>query len=744
MLPGIKKRVVNFSDVMMYVAVGLKYGRLVVLIFCLSLLAGLTYYVYAKPVYYGRSVIQYSPVARPLDTETVFKDSNELAVMTELGSPHIVMRAARKMGFKGTDKELESEWIRKVKVSMDGQRNIMIEVWPYLAHLTAPWGETMFNEYLAAREERRQNYRESSIRTFTNDMNEISLKVAEVQASKAAFKETNEITQLLIKLNELSAVPIELVQLEQRITSWTKLKADLDNPGLDTASKLALLTAQKDGEGVHVGQVVRSLNPSQFDPPTVAGPLPSPLQGGKGPGVVVVPQMIEGGGEGKDWMVADRRRRQLLEEIKTAGERFLPAHPTMVKLNEKLAEEDKIIRAEYVAARNRFDLELARMTDRRAELGQKLPAYRDAMRDFERLQMRSAEYDAAQLPWTSMYGVLAKAVSTYHFGMDNERAQMVFLGNHELRDVVPVSPNRLKLILISLALGLSLAIGVPFLFEYLDYTVNDVAEVEDTLQLRGLGIVPRVLEGAAEKFPLLGTSEREARHLLENFRVIRTNLILTSPKAIGEGGEASDTRQQVIMVASAVPKEGKTAIAANLAISFAQKGEKTLLIDADLRRGRMHRLFGTRTSPGLSNIMVEGLKVENVIRPSFHDNLDLITCGKHISGATELLGSGAFAEFVKEIRGKYQKIVIDTPPVLGLSETSMMQTMVDGVLFVISADQTPMRSVKSAIELLRANKANFFGFVLNRIDLSNNANYYNYYYYSYHYYDRYQALEKAS
>jgi capsular exopolysaccharide synthesis family protein len=173
-------------------------------------------------------------------------------------------------------------------------------------------------------------------------------------------------------------------------------------------------------------------------------------------------------------------------------------------------------------------------------------------------------------------------------------------------------------------------------------------------------------------------------------------------------------------------------------------GEKTLLIDADLRRGWLHRVFNQRSAPGLSNILVQNLDWREVIRTTDRENLMLITCGKHLDGATELIGSPAFERLLQEFRQEFKRIIIDTPPILGLSETAMLQRLVDGVVLVVWCGRTPARYVKTAVEILQANHANFFGFVLNRLDLSvssNYYNYYNYYYYSYHYYKSYKTLE---
>jgi capsular exopolysaccharide synthesis family protein len=158
------------------------------------------------------------------------------------------------------------------------------------------------------------------------------------------------------------------------------------------------------------------------------------------------------------------------------------------------------------------------------------------------------------------------------------------------------------------------------------------------------------------------------------------------------------------------------------------------MIDTDLRRGRLHRLFGYRKEPGLSNVLLGEASLEQAIRPGLRENLSVLSAGRYLESNTELLASPAFTDLMKELRGKFDRIIIDTPPVLGLSDTAIMQSQVDGVLFVIWTGQTPKSSVEPAIEALRANGANFYGFVLNRLDVNATQNYYQYYYYSHDYY----------
>ena len=253
-------------------------------------------------------------------------------------------------------------------------------------------------------------------------------------------------------------------------------------------------------------------------------------------------------------------------------------------------------------------------------------------------------------------------------------------------------------------------------------------------QIRGLGIIPALETSDIERAALMDTDNNHEQNLMENFRVIRTNLL-----SMG----ALTKAPHVIMITSAIPKEGKTVVSTNLSLSFAQMGTRTLLLDADLRRGRLHRVFGLRKAPGLTHVLMGKCTVLEACRPTGRDNLHVLTAGEHLNTATELLSSPKFAALLDELRNHYDRIIIDTPPVLGLSETSVIQTLMDGVVFVAWAGRTPIKSMQLAIEMLQNNGANFYGFILNRLDLNDSANYYQYYYYSNDYYRNYHALENA-
>lgn len=715
MIPGIKKRGVTFGDIMLYIAIAMKHFRLMVLLMCLSLTIGLFYYVYAKPVYYAKSLIRYTAVERPVDAAMVFKEGSEREILAQLTAPHIIQRTATRLGINEPYKVLYAKYIKSISVRFNSEKNIEVDIYAYDKNLVRKWAEVMLNEYLKYRDEKRYQYREAIIKSYTDEMKEVSQRMEEALKAKYQFQDEKKRTEILLKLEQLKDLPREITETSKRLAELDRIRATLSDPTLDTVEKLSLLSTLEKESTVRVGDVVNAGDNSDNKAKTI----------------IVVPDMISHSAP-QSWEDLHKQRDKLKLEIAEAEKKYLPAHPKMAELLKKLGEINKNLEAELMVAQNRYNLEYNKLLEKRKELMAKLPEYEKAVQDNEKYLQDLAVNEAGKLGWNTIYAEMAKKISMIDFGADKERIHLQFLQHLELRDETPVSPNKFKLVLTCFVLGLMLAIGIPFLIEFLDHTVNDIEEVEQTYRIRGLGIVPKIDIRAVSGVPTINADGGGDRHLVENFRVIRTNLLSVGAKT---------KNPQAISVVSAMPEEGKTMVSVNLALSFAHMGEKTLLIDADLRRGRIHRLFEFRSSPGLSNVLVDKTPWQEAIHETEHDNLYVLPCGKHIEGAREMIGTPAFNKLIDELRQHYQRIVIDTPPVLGLSETAMLQHTIDGVVLVIWSGRTPMRYLKSALDILVSNNATIYGFVLNRLDLSgfsNYYNYYNYYYYSYNYYYSYK------
>jgi capsular exopolysaccharide synthesis family protein len=280
----------------------------------------------------------------------------------------------------------------------------------------------------------------------------------------------------------------------------------------------------------------------------------------------------------------------------------------------------------------------------------------------------------------------------------------------------PVSPRRLLSILAGLCGGAFLGIGLAFLFEYLDNRVKTPEEIERDLGLPSLGLIPKTAATAAMANPLI--SDAVPPDFSEAFRGLRTNILFS----------ASDGGPRSIVVTSTGPSEGKTMVAGNVAIALAQAGQRVLLIDADMRRPRSHELFSLAAEPGLSNLLVGAAKPSEVVQASGIPNLWVMAAGKTPPNPAELLGSKRFADLTGSLGGHFDCVIIDTPPVLAVTDAAVIAHRSSGVLFVIAADVTSRQAAQTALDQLEHARAKFLGAVLNRVDIERDAYYYSRYY----------------
>lgn len=214
----------------------------------------------------------------------------------------------------------------------------------------------------------------------------------------------------------------------------------------------------------------------------------------------------------------------------------------------------------------------------------------------------------------------------------------------------------------------------------------------------------------------------------EAFRNLKAALSVSVPKK--EGGVA-------IMATSAFPKEGKTTVTVNLALMFALSNAKVILVDADIRKGRVAKYFKRKSAPGLSDYLSGQNALEEVVHKSnVNENLSYITCGTHSPKPYELLESEEMKKLLQELRSQYDYIILDTPPVLLLSDALALAPVTDGAVLVCRHQVSYMSDIQKALDSLKFAKANVLGVVVNDYKASKTktyGSYKNYYYYSYSY-----------
>ncbi|HEV8399061.1 MAG TPA: polysaccharide biosynthesis tyrosine autokinase [Gemmatimonadales bacterium] len=288
-------------------------------------------------------------------------------------------------------------------------------------------------------------------------------------------------------------------------------------------------------------------------------------------------------------------------------------------------------------------------------------------------------------------------------------AEAVEVGQVEIVDVAslpyqPVSSfGALKLVL-AVLLGLGLGAGAAVAIEKLDPSIRRPDEIEDGLQLHSLAVIPKVNPARVE-----GT---------EAYRVLRTNLLL-APEA---------DRARSVVVTSAVPGEGKTTTAANLACSIAWEGRRVLLIDGDLWRGRLHRQFRGRRAPGLAECLLSDTAIPEAIRPTDIAMLSFMPSGKGVGTPSDIVTKSRMPRLLEQLRDQFDLVLIDSPPVLATAEAVVLASSVDGVLLVVRAGQTNRDLVEQAMRQIKGVGARLVGAVLNDpSDVTRRYGYKNYY-----------------
>lgn len=317
-----------------------------------------------------------------------------------------------------------------------------------------------------------------------------------------------------------------------------------------------------------------------------------------------------------------------------------------------------------------------------------------------------------------------------------------------------VGPNRLRSVVIALVLSLGLGVALALLLEYLDDTVHSTEEVERFLQLPALAVIPamgsstrhrmRAAAGALQKRNGSGGGNPELlidvdgrSPLAESYRHLRTSVLLST----------AGRTPRSLLVTSSLPGEGKTTTAVNTAISLAQTGASVVIIDADMRRPRLHEIFGLKERAGLSSILSsEATEAEMVALTALDGSTGLfvLTSGPIPPNPAELLGSDQMRRLIDSLQTHFNHIVIDSPPVSSFTDGVLVSSMVDGVLLVVHGGRSSRHIVRRSRQLLQDVGAKIFGVVLNNVNLESRDYFYYQRYYSSAYYKTEGEDEQAA
>jgi succinoglycan biosynthesis transport protein ExoP len=409
---------------------------------------------------------------------------------------------------------------------------------------------------------------------------------------------------------------------------------------------------------------------------------------------------------GSKWPDVVQLRAQIVEEKKS-----------IVEEQQRVLEQSKVA---FTAAKSSEDMAEAALNEKENEAFQS----RDALVQYAILARR---FESSRDLYEGLTRRLREA--GIQAGLQSSEVDIV---DYALIPMMPTGPRRMSIVFMGALFGMIGGIALAFLMESLDTSLRSIAEIEAVMELPSLAVIPRARRNMArapgEVTPAIMRNidvvSQPKSQFSESFRSLRTSLMLST---VGHP-------PRVVLITSSIPSEGKTTVATNLAAALSQRDVKVLLIDADLRRPTVHHRFGLSAKAGLTTVLANTTRLEDTLQTSPDlPNLDILASGPVPPFPTEMIASERMQQILEECKGKYEHIVIDSPPILSVTDGVILARLCDAVALVMRHGGASKHIVRRSRDLLLRAGAPVTGIILNAVDLSS-PDYYGYYgYYRYSY-----------
>jgi len=346
---------------------------------------------------------------------------------------------------------------------------------------------------------------------------------------------------------------------------------------------------------------------------------------------------------------------------------------------------------------------------------------------FNKLPKTSIELARYQRQRESLEKLYLLVEEKYQEALINEQSQpgnVLIIDNARI-PTSPSKPNRFLIVIIGIVFGSGIAFGYVFMKNYFDNTIKTPEDIQRR-NVNVLAWIPQI-EGIGmnghKEFEFIVAKKPDSIPS-EAFRALRTRV---------QFSKIDNDALKTILITSPAQQEGKTTIAINLAGSFAQANRNTLIVDCDLRKPRVHMVFNTQRFPGLIDYLFKQVSLKEIIRPGGIDNLSFITSGTIPPNPAEMLESKQMREFLLEVNRMFDIIIIDSAPIIAVTDSEIISRLVDATILVVSAEATEYELMEKSIELVKSDSSSFIGTVLNNFSYkSGYGSYYKYYYYYTH------------
>jgi succinoglycan biosynthesis transport protein ExoP len=516
---------------------------------------------------------------------------------------------------------------------------------------------------------------------------------AKIEAAQKMMKKLNEQLDQQKEKVEGSEITLQKFKERQNIVSLEEKQ----NIVVQRLSQLNSLVTSAKTERIAIETRYRELS-KLTDQPEMIESLPSILSN------AMIQQLKT------DYVALQRKYSELSKKYGTK-------HPKMIEVGSQIALMKKKIGLEVKKNVNSLMTEYKVAQSKETTL---MEALEKQKKEALELNRKAIDYGILQRDAESnrqMYNILINKLKEVDLSSDLKSTNIRIIDPAQIPGN-PIGPNKGFNILFAAFVGFGLGVVFAFFLEYIDTSMKTPEDIK-RIQVPYMGFIPTFHRNGYSE---LIVQEDPKSLISESYRTLRTGILFSGSKP----------SPQFIQITSAGPQEGKTITTANVATVMAQSGSRVLIVDCDMRKPRIHEIFGLPNARGLSDLLVDGEEWASFIKNTKIPNLDLLSCGSIPANPSELLSSKRMQRLLTLLGDKYDRIIMDSPPVLAVTDSILLSRLVEGIILVVGAGASSKNGVSRAVELLKEVNSRIVGAVLNNLNVEKERYYYSrYYYYDY-------------
>lgn len=723
-----------------YLHVILKRKELFFVCFIIPILFGIMFTLFQRSIYRAVTRIDVGSGFR-MPLNEVYDDAQKTFYKTQLelmSGEGLRERVSTKLG-EWKNKIPKRDIAPKTTVSLVRGTTGMIELAidsPYREY-TQAYSEIFMQEFLNLKREQKEKRSEFALLNLTQEIDKLNDKLVEANNKLQQYRKENDDLMIeeygqfssghLVKIaKRLSELEMEKYLIEEQL----KALQNSEDPSLwisvidDMNKKTVMPAIQKDQ------QMYSNQNPLNSSSGDGKGNTQSSAQGS-----VQVQQLpfvfVLEKDDNKHWVELKNRYMSLKSELARVSNLYRPEHPGRVQLEKDLSMITKEMKSEINMLIEKFTAKFEAIKLEEAALEESKMKWNkstlESVSKVSQLEAYKDEVKRLQL----LYETLLKRMNEIEVNTDFGLETVSIIDGPRIMPE-PVAPKRLRNVVFSIVFGFAFAFFIVFFMDYIDDSIKSVEDLKKYTGIITLGVV-HSLDWHNEDLPSHKINIFTDHSALESYRSIRTNILLSRP----------EKSLKSLLITSAVPSEGKTTTSVNTSIILAQGGLKVLLIDGDMRRPTVHKLFNLKNKNGFSSVLLQKASWDKCIQKTDIEGLDLLSAGDIIPDPPKLFHDGCLIDLLNSLMSSYDKVIIDSSPVLTVTDSVILANVVDGIILVARGEVTSRVAIMKTKEALLDNSSKIIGAIINNLPYKRTHSYY-YYGYRYDYKYKYGTDDKRS